>query len=131
MSTKKTEHTPNILYADDDAGQRRLVQILLNRIGWDHRMASDGLEAVEMAGRESFDLIVLDLRMPHLDGFQTVRRLREQGVTVPTIALTALDYPELASDCQAAGYNGWLVKPITPHGLEQIMETYLAAGSSR
>ncbi len=128
---KEHKHTPNILYADDDAGQRRLVQIMLNRIGWDHRMASDGLEAVEMAGRESFDLIVLDLRMPRLDGFGAVRRLREQGIAVPTIALTALDYPGLASDCQAAGYNGWLVKPITPHGLEQIMETYLAAGSSR
>jgi CheY-like chemotaxis protein len=128
---KKRNHIPKVLYADDDAGQRRLVQILLNRIGWGHRMASDGLEAVEMAGRESFDLIVLDLRMPHLDGFQTVRRLRAQGIAVPTLALTALDYPGLASDCQAAGYTGWLVKPITPHGLEQIMETYLAAGSSR
>ena len=128
---KDPKHIPNILYTDDDAGQRRLVQIILNRIGWGHRIASDGLEAVEMAGRESFDLIVLDLRMPKLDGFGAVRRLREQGITVPTIALTALDYPELASDCHAAGYNGWLVKPITPQGLEQIMETYLAASSSR
>lgn len=128
---KDLKHIPNILYADDDAGQRRLVQIMLNRIGWGHRIASDGLEAVEMAGQESFDLIVLDLRMPRLDGFQTVRHLREQGVTVPVVALTALDYPELATDCQAAGYNGWLVKPITPNGLEQIMETYLAATASR
>jgi CheY-like chemotaxis protein len=131
MNTKKAEHAPNILYADDDAGQRRLVEIMLNRIGWGHRMASDGLEAVEMAGRESFDLIVLDLRMPRLDGFGVVRRLREQGITVPTLALTALDYPDLAADCHAAGYNGWLVKPITPQGLEQIMETYLTTGSSR
>ncbi len=131
MSTKKTGNIPNILYADDDAGQRRLVQIMLNRIGWGHRIASDGLEAVEMAGRESFDLIVLDLRMPRMDGFGAVRRLREQGITVPTIALTALDYPGLAADCQAAGYNSWLIKPITPHGLEQVMESYLAAGSSR
>jgi CheY-like chemotaxis protein len=128
---KDRKHIPNILYADDDAGQRRLVQIMLNRIGWGHQMASDGEEAVELAGRESFDLIVLDLRMPRLDGFGAVRRLRELGITAPTIALTALDYPGLASDCQAAGYNGWLVKPITPHGLEQIMETYLVAGSSR
>jgi CheY-like chemotaxis protein len=128
---KERKHAPNILYADDDPGQRRLVQIVLNRIGWEHQMASDGLEAVEIAARESFDLILLDLRMPQLDGFGAVRRLRERGITIPMIALTALDYPELASDCRAAGYNGWLVKPITPHGLEQIMETYLAAGSSR
>lgn len=128
---EKIEHIPNILYADDDAGHRRLVQILLNRIGWEHRTASDGLEAVEMAEREPFDLILLDLRMPQLDGFQAVCRLRKQGIMVPTIALTALDYPELASDCRAAGYNGWLVKPITHQGLEKIMETYLTANASR
>ena len=128
---KEYNPAPRILVADDDAGNRRLVEIVLNRMGWRPRMASDGLEAVEMAGRESFDLILLDLRMPRLDGFQAVGRLREQGITVPVIALTALDYPELASDCQAAGYTGWMIKPVTPSGLEQVMETYLTAASSK
>lgn len=122
---------PRILVADDDAGNRRLVEIVLNRMGWRYRTASDGLEAVEMAARESFDLILLDLRMPRLDGFEAVDHLRKQGITVPVIALTALDYPELASDCQSAGYTGWMIKPITPGGLEQVMETYLTAASSK
>lgn len=128
---KKVDPVPKVLCADDNEGHRRLVQIILDRMGWHHRMASNGLEAVEMAGQESFDLILLDLRMPQMDGFQTARKLRQRGITVPTLALTALDYPGLASDCQAAGYDGWLVKPITPRGLEQAMESYLAAESSR
>lgn len=128
---KKRDPVPKVLCADDNDGHRRLVQIILDRMGWQHRMASNGLEAVEMAGQESFDLILLDLRMPQLDGFQTMRKLRQRGITVPTLALTALDYPGLTSDCQAAGYNGWLVKPVTPRGLEQVMESYLAAGSAR
>lgn len=127
----ETNSAPRILVADDDAGNRRLVEIVLKRMGWRPQMASDGFEAVEMAGRESFDLILLDLRMPRLDGFQAVGCMREQGIVVPVIALTALDYPELASDCKAAGYTGWMIKPVTPSGLEQVMETYLTAASSK
>lgn len=128
---KKVDPIPKVLCADDNEGHRRLVQIILDRMGWRHRMASNGLEAVEMAGQESFDLILLDLRMPQMDGFQTARKLRQGGITVPTLALTALDYPGLASDCQAAGYDGWLVKPITPRSLEQAMESCLADESSQ
>ncbi len=127
----QSKPSPRILYADDNEGHRRLIQIVLDRMGWEHRMASNGREAVELADRESFDLILMDLRMPQLDGFQAARQLRQRGITVPALALTALDYPGLASDCRAAGYDGCLVKPVTPRCLEEAVESYLAAGPSQ
>ena len=123
---KDNTRTPKALYADDEPGQRRLVQIILQRMGWQNRLASNGLEAIRIAGQEPLDLILMDLRMPQMDGFQAVRQLRQQGISIPIVAITALEYPRLAEDCQAAGYSGWMVKPITIRGLELVLESTLA-----
>ena len=87
---------PSILVVDDDPDVRRIVSVMLERAGYAVRTAQDGQEAFRMIMAERPDLLILDLMMPNLDGFQLVRLLRQRRWTqqIPLLVLTALDLTE-------------------------------------
>ncbi|MBP2018293.1 PAS domain S-box-containing protein [Symbiobacterium terraclitae] len=87
---------PSILVVDDDPDVRRIVSVILERSGYSVRTAHDGQEAFRMIMAERPDLLILDLMMPNLDGFQLVRLLRQRRWTqqIPLLVLTALDLTE-------------------------------------
>lgn len=109
--------TARILVAEDHLYSRDALQALLSGIGYTVFTAEDGREAVDIARTKSPDLILMDIMMPKLDGFQVIRALRRSDDTreTPIIAITAMDNADgLAS---RAGADGFLRKPVDTDSL--------------
>ncbi len=113
-----------ILVAEDNAINREVVSGLLCRAGHHCTLAENGLQAVEAASAGLFDLILMDLQMPELDGLAATRAIRALAgplAGVPIVALTASTFAEQAGDCLAAGMTGHLAKPIDPARLYAVL----------
>ena len=110
----------HILVAEDNEFNAQLLEQLLVRRGHRVRLASNGREALALAEEGGFDLLLLDVHMPELDGFQVVQAIRERerttGGHLPVIALTARSRKEDRERCLAAGMDDFLTKPIRPRG---------------
>ncbi len=109
-----------ILVVDDVAGNRDLVVSLLSPFGPQLTEAADGAEAVEAARRAPFDLILMDLQMPILDGFAATRAIRANSAfntATPILAVSANVMPSQVEACMAAGMNDHIAKPIDPQSL--------------
>ncbi|MEZ6148197.1 MAG: PAS domain S-box protein [Planctomycetaceae bacterium] len=119
-----------VLVVDDRRDVRFLARHLLTGAGLTVEMAEDGLEAIAMVEQREapFDLILLDMRMPHLDGYSTAARLRELGVEQPIIALTADALEDDQQLCLDQGCNVVLRKPIDPRQLLQTVSQWLNDG---
>lgn len=91
--------------------------------------ASDGEEALEVIERERPDVVLLDLRMPRLDGVGVLRQLRERGHDVPALILTTFDDDEKLFEAIRAGAKGWLLKDISLERLSQAIRTVAAGGT--
>jgi CheY-like chemotaxis protein len=104
------------LVAEDNEFNAQLLEQLLVRRGHRVRLASDGRQALALAEEGGFDLLLLDVHMPELDGFQVVRAIRERervaGGHLPVLALTARVREEDRERCLAAGMDDFLAKPI-------------------
>ncbi|MGE5645888.1 MAG: response regulator [Acidobacteriota bacterium] len=107
-----------ILVVEDNAVNRRLAEKLLQNRGHQVYTATDGPSAVELAGRERFDLILMDIQMPGLDGFQATAAIRERerstGGHVRILALTAHAMKGDRERCLEAGMDGYVAKPVRP-----------------
>ena len=119
-----------LLVVDDDPGNRIVTQGLLQLAGQVVDVAVDGDVAVEIAKRTAYDLILMDLRMPRVDGFAATRQIRAlpNGASVPIIALTAASPAVEAAGCFAAGMNDVIGKPVDPDLLYAMMIRWLARG---
>ena len=105
---------PRILVVDDEADIAGILGAILRRAGHQVRMAGDGVEALEMIAREPPDVVLLDVRMPRLDGLETLRRLRQAAATarLPVIVLTANAEPADRAGALAAGADECVAKPF-------------------
>jgi signal transduction histidine kinase/AmiR/NasT family two-component response regulator len=109
-----------ILAAEDNPGNRAVLDMLLAQIGLTADFARNGVEAVECAGAVAYDLILMDIHMPAMDGVSAARAIRSGGAvnaSTPIIALTASTEPEALAACRDAGMNGHVAKPIVPAAL--------------
>ncbi len=84
-------------------------------------IVDDGYAAIVALERERFDLILMDINMPLINGFETTRKIREKGITIPVIALTAFDKQEVTEEAISAGMNDIMVKPFEPSKLFQVI----------
>jgi PAS domain S-box-containing protein len=114
-----------ILLAEDGFDNRELVRAVLLRAGADVAVVENGRLAVEKAERESFDLILLDMNMPEMDGYEATRVLRDHGYDKPIVALTANAMLGDRADCIAAGCNEYLIKPIDRKQLIQTIAAFI------
>jgi PAS domain S-box-containing protein len=115
-----TAPAARVLVVDDLAVNRELVCALLSGFDLELTQAAGGAEAVEAAMREAFDLILMDLQMPGMDGLAATRAIRataELNRTTPILALSANVMPLHLEDCRAAGMNDHIAKPIDPSEL--------------
>lgn len=101
-----------LLVADDQADNRLLLQRALARHGADLTLVENGQSCVDAALQRSYDAILLDLQMPHMDGYEALRRLRDIGYSGPVLALTAHAMAEERARTRAAGFDGHLTKPV-------------------
>lgn len=118
----------NILLAEDDEYNSEVVSRFLTAIGYNVAVARDGLEVLEMAQAAVPDLILMDIRMPHLNGLEAIRCLRAMAhlSEIPIIVVTALAMPEDQQKCLAAGADEYLSKPFRLFELRRAMERQLA-----
>lgn len=108
----------NILLAEDNAVNRKVAVSILRRYGHDVASAEDGEQAVAaIEGGGRFQLVLMDVQMPGMDGLQATRLLRKRGYTIPIVALTANAMREDVQHCLEAGMNGYVAKPFTPESL--------------
>jgi CheY-like chemotaxis protein len=107
-----------LLVVDDNAVNRELICALLDPFEIAITTASDGVEAVELAARSDFDLILMDVQMPNMDGITATQRIRASSPSnarrVPIVAMTANVLPEQIARCLDAGMDSHLGKPINP-----------------
>jgi two-component system, chemotaxis family, chemotaxis protein CheY len=108
-----------ILAVDDSAAMRQMVGMTLTGAGHEVEQAADGCEALQMAGRSRYDLVITDVNMPKMDGITLVRELRTLATYkyVPLLVLTTEATAERKQAGKAAGATGWLVKPFNPERL--------------
>jgi len=108
-----------VLIVDDGAENRELVSLLLTEAGVQVEQAENGQVGVDMAATTDYDVILMDVNMPVMDGFTAAGIIREKNAEVPIIALTANAMVGFEADCLEAGYSGYLSKPIN---IDQFME---------
>jgi PAS domain S-box-containing protein len=109
----------HILLVDDGQSNRDLIRILLSRAGLQVREAKHGAEALQLAGKEDFDLVLMDMQMPIMDGYEATRQLRSQGFSAPIVAMTANAMQGDEKRCREAGCSHFLTKPVD---IDQLFE---------
>jgi two-component system sensor histidine kinase/response regulator len=118
-----------VLLVEDNAVNQRLASRLLEKRGHSVVVAGNGLEALEALEKESFDLVLMDVQMPVMDGFEATAAIRKKeggsGIRVPIVALTAHAMKGDREKCLAGGMDRYLTKPIRPHELHELLENYL------
>ncbi len=117
---------PRILIVDDNEDNRDVLARRLQRRGFDVTTAAGGKQGVEQASQDHPDVILMDMNMPELDGWDATKQIREQGITVPVIALTA---HAMAGDRQRAldaGCNDYHTKPVELDNLLSLIENLLS-----
>jgi PAS domain S-box-containing protein len=132
-----------ILLAEDGPDNQRLISLVLKKAGAEVSIAQNGKEAVEMAlatfpgwGRRfddpklPFDLVLMDIQMPGMDGYEATMRLRQEGYTGPIIALSAHATTHAAQRCLDAGCNDYLAKPIDREVLLDKIAKYVGSAES-
>lgn len=107
---------PQILVVDDVALNREFANIILQQLGYEVTEARDGAEALAALSEAPFDLILMDIEMPVMDGFTAVSRIRETDSRTPILAFTTQNNRE---QCLSVGMNDHLAKPVD---LEQVKE---------
>jgi signal transduction histidine kinase len=118
-----------VLVAEDSPDNRQVVLRFLEKTGCEIVFAHDGQEAVEKALSDSFDIILMDIRMPRIDGLEATRRLRRSGLGVPIVAVTAHAMSEDIARCMEAGCLDVITKPVNREGLlTMIRKTMDATG---
>jgi CheY-like chemotaxis protein len=115
-----------ILYVDDNEEMIEIVNIVLANSGYRIFSQTDGQAAIDFCANENPDLILMDLNMPGMDGFETTRRLREQGFTNPIVVLTASESDEDRDKAVAVGCNDYVIKDMEMSGLERIIDKFIA-----
>ena len=113
-----------ILAVDDSGSLRQMVVFTLKSVGYQVVEAVDGQEALALAKKQVFDMVLTDQNMPKMDGLTLIRSLRElpQYKTVPIIMLTTESGEDMKSRGRAAGANGWMVEPFDPKRLVEVVK---------
>jgi CheY-like chemotaxis protein len=104
-----------VLVAEDNLINQKIVRIMLQKAGCEVLAVDDGYQAVQAVQTNPFDLVLMDLHMPQLDGLQATRQIRDlqsKAKEVPIIALTASAFTDDRDRCLAAGMNDFITKPI-------------------
>lgn len=129
----RTYDPMRILVVDDDDTNRLVVRLLMERRGHEIIEAASGQIALETLSVEDVDLVFMDLSMPMMDGFETVRRFRSSTKgdrQIPIIALTAHTTQEDRRKCFEAGMNGLIAKPLNVTSVDTVMALVRDQGES-
>ncbi|MDH5446660.1 MAG: response regulator [Gammaproteobacteria bacterium] len=130
---KNKQHPDNsqlrVLIVDDTEAMRMVITMALKDTGYVVTEAENGQQALKMAKKEQFDLIITDIRMPEIDGLMLIKKLRKmkQYRDIPILSLTNLNSENFKQKLKQAGANGWVQKPFGRETLLRTLNSLLAA----
>ena len=120
-----------VLLAEDNAVNQKIASRFLEKEGHHVTLAADGRQALAALDRQNFDVVLMDVQMPEMDGFEATAiiraRERDTGKRLPIIAMTAHAMKGDRERCLAAGMDSYIAKPITAPGLIEILENFSGA----
>ena len=116
-----------VLVAEDSPTNQALIELLLKKLGIEVVIVENGRQVVQKAMTEKFDVILMDIQMPVMNGYEATEYLRKEGIKIPIIALTACAMKGDDEKCFAAGCSGYLPKPIDRKKLIETLSRYLSA----
>lgn len=111
----------NILVVEDNKINQMVTKKIIEKNNHNCVMVSGGFEAIDAVSKQNFDVILMDINMPEINGYETSIKMRENGITTPIIALTAFDKNEVTDQATAAGINDVLIKPFETQKLFEII----------
>jgi CheY-like chemotaxis protein len=123
-----------VLVAEDNLMNQHLMSRYMSKLGWDCVIVANGLLATEACRSEEFNVILMDIDMPVLDGIEATRYIRAFNRQVPIIAITAYADDQMRAECAEAGMNAFLAKPCSKEDIKEIItecveiSTYKVAG---
>ncbi|MBF0331834.1 MAG: response regulator [Candidatus Omnitrophica bacterium] len=109
------------LIVEDDEASRLLVETMLSDIGCSFDVATNGQEAVDLVRRQQFDIALMDIRMPLMNGYEAAKAIRAAHKDLPIIALTAHALPWIEERYRECGMNGYLAKPFDQQQLLEML----------
>ncbi|AQT67282.1 Autoinducer 2 sensor kinase/phosphatase LuxQ [Anaerohalosphaera lusitana] len=130
LARNSHEHL-KVLLAEDSPVNQMLVKLILEKNEIEVVTADDGQQAVDMANSQSFDLILMDIQMPRINGYLATKQLRDAGLETPIIALTAHAMAGDEQKCIEAGCDGYLSKPVEHKKLIDTIRQHLGQSSRR
>ena len=133
VGTPFAERRGRVLLAEDIITNQQVALGMLKRLGVSAHAVANGAEALEALATIPFDLVLMDVQMPHMDGLEATRRIRGPGSGaldpwVPIVALTAHAMASDREECLAAGMNDYLTKPVTLQALTEVLGRWLPEG---
>lgn len=116
----------SILAVEDYPETLELMKSIFQQEGYEVRTATTGEEALEEIAKHQFNLVLLDIMLPRIDGFDVCRRIKSSPKTknLPVIAVTAFDVPDIVNKCKLAGVDEVILKPFDPVNLVEMIKRY-------
>ena len=126
---RKSYRGSRILLVEDEPINQEIATAILDEVGLIVEVADDGEAAIEMLARERYDLILMDMQMPRMDGLTATRKIRTmpEWHAVPVLAMTANAFAEDRARCLEVGMNDFIAKPVDPAHLYAMVLKWLRA----
>jgi CheY-like chemotaxis protein len=121
-----------ILVAEDNPVNQLVIEAVLNNLGLEPEIVTNGIEALKRIKSTHIDLVLMDCHMPEMDGFETTRKIRSLSGEVKDVPIIALSASALDADrnaCMDAGMDDFLSKPVQPDTLEKMISKYVVEQS--
>jgi CheY-like chemotaxis protein len=125
VNAKHSVSPQRILLAEDDKLNQKVTLLMLKRLGYKADVASNGVEVLEALGRQSYDLVLMNIGMPEIDGIETTRKIRRRWRnSLKIIAITAYVLPGIRAICLEAGMDDYIGKPVKIEELARVLGEY-------
>jgi DNA-binding response OmpR family regulator len=121
----KSSRVPKVLVIEDDPGYQRILQIYLKRAGATCECCYDGRTGLQKLLNNAYDLSIIDINIPELDGSALAARLKDENDTTPLIAITAINIEGLRKNALKVGFNDFFQKPLTEDQIMKIIQQYV------
>ncbi|MEN8126823.1 MAG: response regulator [Planctomycetota bacterium] len=115
---------PNVLVIEDDPGYQRILELYFQRAGAVCDCCFDGRGGLQKALSNTYDIIIIDIHIPEMDGFAVATQLRDENDMTPLIAITAITIEGLRKNALKVGFNEFLQKPLTEESIARILQEY-------
>ena len=124
------KHVLKILVVEDNKINQIVTKKIIEKNNFECEVVENGILALESLETKTYDVILMDINMPIINGFETTRRIRERGITTPIVALTAFDKDEITDEAYSSGMNDIMIKPFEPVKLFQIINAQVNKSKS-